>query len=265
MCTSVAALPGQFLMHVILGRRRFRHVAFLAALIGCVSPALAQLPHSEPPGPLVREAFASPYGRALVAELGKVLRTDADPACLQSKAISAAQLQERGEQIILAWGIRAMEKQASLVDPKAYEEAFTKSAGRNASAELKRVRENADVKRYLAIERPARLATVLDFIFEQFDRHLLVERVKLRTISPHGTADPAMLAQHPADKVEEALETFTDGKKKSAALTRFLALSEKSGEAIKVSIKSDQAKQAGPRFFIGGVEAELAELCIGKR
>ena len=251
------------LIRKILGR--LRPAALVAAAVFCAYPALAQLPLSDPPGPFVREAFASPYGRALVAELGKVLRADADPACLQSKAIAAEQLPERGEQLIVAWGIRAMEKQSSLLDPKAHEEAFTKSAGRNAPAELKRLRENADVKRYLAIERPARLAKVLDFIFEQFDRHLLVERVKLRTVSPHGTADAALLAQNPIDKVKEALETFMEGKKKSASLQRFLALSEKSAEAIKVSIKREEARQAGPRAFFGGVETDLAELCIGKR
>jgi len=40
---------------------------------------------NEPPAPLVREAFASPYGRLLIAELGRALRADADPACLTSK------------------------------------------------------------------------------------------------------------------------------------------------------------------------------------
>ena len=244
---------------------RLRPVALVAAALVCASPALAQLPLSEPIDLLVREAFAAPYGRALVAELGKVLRADADSACLQSKSIAAAQLGERGEQLIISWGIRAMEKQSSLLDPRAHEEAFTKSAGRNATAELKRLRENADVKRYLAIERPARLARVLDFIFEQFDRHLLVERVKLRTVSPHGTADPALLNENPSDKVEEALEAFVKGKSKSASLRRFLALSAKLTEAIKVSIKRDEARQAGPRAFFGGVETDLAELCIVKR
>jgi hypothetical protein len=245
--------------------RLFGCVALAAVLLACASPALAQLPLSEPPAPFVREAFASPYGRALVAELGKMLRADADPACLQSKNTAAEQLPERGEQLIIAWGIRAMEKQSSLLDPKAHEEAFTKSAGRNATAELKRLRENADVMRYLAIERPARLAKVLDFIFEQFDRHLLVERVKLRAISPLGTGNVALADENPTDEVEEALETFLKGKKKSASLQRFLALSEKSAEAIKPSIKRDEAAQAGPRAFFGGVEADLADLCIGKR
>ena len=242
-----------------------RPAALVAAALFCASPALAQLPLSEPPAPFVREAFASPYGRAMVAELGKVLRADANPACLQSKNIAAEQLTERGEQLIIAWGIRAMEKQSSLLDPKAHEEAFTKSAGRNATAELKRLRENADVKRYLAIERPARLTKVLDFIFEQFDRHLLIERVKLRTVSPLGSGNAALLDEDPTDKVEEALETFVKGKKKSASLQRFLALSGKSAEAIKASIKRDEAAQAGPRAFFGGVETDLAELCIGKR
>jgi len=47
----------------------------------------------EQPAPLVREAFASPYGRVLITELGRALRADAAPACLKSKGIAADQLE----------------------------------------------------------------------------------------------------------------------------------------------------------------------------
>jgi hypothetical protein len=62
-------------------------LAVLVLLAGAV-PARAQLlDPDDQPGPLVREALASPYGRALLTELGKRLRESADPACLAALCI----------------------------------------------------------------------------------------------------------------------------------------------------------------------------------
>src|SRR5882724_2115078 len=71
---------------------------------------------NEPPAPLVREAFASPYGRLLIAELGRALRADADPACLKPKGIAADQLEARGEALLIKWGTRATETAMTLID-----------------------------------------------------------------------------------------------------------------------------------------------------
>src|SRR5262249_37765482 len=153
--------------------------AILIALpLTAASPAaFAQLPllaPAEQPAPFVREAFATPYGRALTAELGKSLFKNADPACLQAKNLTAEPLTERGGELIAVWGVRAVETLGSFFDAKAHEAKFTASAGQNALAELARLRENADVKRYLEVERPWRLTKLADFIFEQFDRYLLI-------------------------------------------------------------------------------------------
>ena len=218
----------------------------------------------EQPGPLVREAFASPYGRALVAELGKVLHASADPACLQSKTLTPEQLTARGEQLIIAWGTRAMETVASYMDIKVYEQKLAQSAGRNAAAELKRLRGDADVKRYLAIERPARLAAVLDFVFEQFDRYALLYRLKLTAVSPVVTGNPELLSADPTEAAEAALEAFEKANK-SASFVVFRWLTRKATDAMTASIKTDQALQSGPATFFGGVESDLAALCVGKR
>jgi hypothetical protein len=83
-----------------------RIVAIAIALIfgSATTGALAQLltlRPNEPPAPLVREAFATPYGRVLVAELGRALRVSADPACLSSKGVAADQLEPRGEALLI--------------------------------------------------------------------------------------------------------------------------------------------------------------------
>jgi hypothetical protein len=241
--------------------------AIVAVLVlGGAPPAFAQLPLLQPteqPGPFVREVFASPYGRALVAELGKSLRTSADPACLQSKNLAGEQLTDRGAELIVTWGARAMETLASLLDAKVHETKFTASAGPNAVTELVRLRENEDVKRYLAIERPWRLAKVADFILEQFDRYALLARLKLTPVSPLASGNADLMDQNPADSIEEALDAFRD-KNKSDALERYLALEEASGKAVSAALKPEAAR-AGPATFFRGIEDDLAALCIVKR
>ena len=141
-------------------RPRVAAVVILLSLIACPDNAFAQLPlleTIEQPGPFVRETFASPYGQALVTELGKSLRTSADPACLRAKSLTDQQLSDRGAELIVSWGTRAMEALATFFDVKAHEAKFAASAGPNAVAERVGLRENADVKRYLEIERPWRL------------------------------------------------------------------------------------------------------------
>lgn len=219
----------------------------------------------EQAGPLVREAFASPYGRALVAELGKVLHASADPACLQSKTLTPEQITARGEQLIVAWGTRAMQTVTSYLDIKVYEQKLAQSAGRIAAAELRRLRGDADVKRYLAIERPARLATVLDFVIGQFDRYALLYQLKLTAaVSPVVTGNPELLSADPTDAAEAALEAFEKANK-SASFVVFLSLTRKATDAMTASIKTDQALVSGPATFFGGVESDLAALCVGKR
>ena len=256
-------------MNDILAGPRFAFAALLALVVGCASPAPAQalfptLGPFEQPGPFVREAFASPYGRALVAELGKALLASADPACLQSKTLAPEQLSARGEQLIIAWGTRAMETVTSYTDMKVYEQKLAQSAGRNAAAEMKRLRGDADVKRYLAIERPARLAAVLDFVIEQFDRYALLNGLKLTHVSPLATGNMQLFIVDPTADAEAAMEEFEKANK-SEAFGRFLALTRQAADAMTASLKQEQALQSGPNTFYRGMDSDLAKLCIGKR
>src|SRR4051794_37327856 len=111
-----------------------RRIAAVAIALIFASPATAALAQfatpvlTEPPAPFVREAFASPYGRALIAELGRALRADADPTCLNSKGVAADQLEPRGEALMIKWGTQAMEIATSYIDFKAYEKNFSANA-----------------------------------------------------------------------------------------------------------------------------------------
>jgi len=219
---------------------------------------------TEKPEPFVREVFDAPYGRALVAELGKALRTSADPACLQSKNLTEAQLTERGGTLIVTWGTRAMEQISALYDPKLHEQKFIAAAaagGADAVAALARLRDTEEAKRYVAIERPWRLAA--DFILEQFDRYALINRLKLQPVSPAASGNEALLKQSPEEAVEAALADYRD-KTQSADFQRFLDLSDDWIDAMTAALKPEAARVA-PHNFFRGVEDDLAMLCIVKR
>lgn len=245
-----------------------RALVAAVVLLAGVAQAFAQFPvlgPNEQPASLVREALASPYGRAFLGELGKGLRAAADPACLQSKSLTADQLAGRGAELITAGAIRGMEKTMSFFDPKAYEEKFAASAGPKAKAEMAKLRETPDVKRYLALERPLRLTKILDTTFEQFDRSVLLSRLKLGPISPLPSGNAQLLDMDPSEAAEAALKKFEKANK-SASLRRYLVLAEKSSEAWKPSLTPELA--AGivlSKVFFGSIEDDLAALCIGKR
>jgi len=236
-------------------------IAIVLIFGSAATTASAQFPTPGPieqPAPLVREAFASPYGRVLIAELGRALRADADPACMNSKGVAADQLEAHGEALLIKWGTQATETAMTLIDFEAYEKAFP------GNAELKGLWEQPEIKRYLKLERPIRLAKVLDFIFEQFDRYNMLNRIKIASVSPLAAGKNDLLSANPTEAAEEALDDFV-ATNKSAQIERFLALSEQAAEAMQGAVNREQAIRTGPGTFYRGVELDLAELCIGSR
>jgi hypothetical protein len=229
-------------------------------LLAAVPGASAQQPEQNPSAQvaLVRAAFDAPYGMALTAELGKSLRKDADPACLSGKGLEASQLEGRGRDLLVKWGTHLMEVTTSLIDPKVYAERFPNSA------ELERLKQNTDVKRYLAIAEPMRQAKVADGVSQQFSRYVLIARIKLSSLSPLETGNEELLGKNPSSATEDALVKFVT-RSKSAALNRFLDLSDQAAAASAASIRKDQVALAGPSAIFKGMEADLAELCIGSR
>ncbi len=229
-----------------------RRTILIVLLLSAASPTWAQ---SQDKAALVREAFASPYGKALTGELGKLLRASSDPACLADKGLAVDQLAPRGRDIVIAAGTRMLEGTSAIIDRQTSDNPFA------GSAELESLKSNADVRRYLAMEEPMRQAKLLDLIFEHFDRYNLVSRVKLGAVSPLGTGNEALLRLNPTDATEAKLEEFA-GKSRSKALNRFLQLSEQAGAAEAAAIKKISSPPPLPHTFFKGVENELAELCI---
>lgn len=227
------------------------------------SPARAQLLLQVPPeqpGPLLREAFASAYGQALADQLGQALRDAADPSCLATKRVAATSLRQRGLDLMIKWGSRMLDQSSSLIDLKAYEDKLAAVGGPNASAELARLKDDADVKRYREIERPLRLTAALDSVFEQFDRYALTAKIKIAPVSPLAGGNDA-LDKDPTEASERELKEFTAAHP-SPALKRFQELSEDAADAVMAAVSAEQAEKAQPAAFFRGVEQDLAEICV---
>jgi hypothetical protein len=224
------------------------------------------LPPTEPPAAFVREAFATPYGSALMAEFDRALRAGADPSCLQSKNLSADQVTERGRAYLAAAGVRMLDKLASFVDTKLYAEKFAAAAGADAVAELARLREDADVKRYNEIGRAWALAQVADVVVETFDRYVIITRATLlmKPVGPFASGNDELRRHMPSEAaVDTELNEFRE-RAKSAALERYLELEEASSDAVRASLKPEAA-QANPVTLFRGIENDLATLCIPMR
>jgi hypothetical protein len=213
---------------------------------------------------LVRDAFDSEYGKAVVAEFGQSLRNNADAACLSAKGIAPDQLEPRGRDLIVKWGLRMQQTANDFIDPKIYNEKFIARAGRGAATELAQLRNDADVKRSLALERPIQLAEIVNSVFEQFDRYVLIKRIKLTAVTPSATGNTKLLELDPTEAAEKKYSQF-NRTSTSSALKKFLKLSQQSLIASTAATNTDDLAKASPSAFFGGVEADLAELCIGPK
>ena len=69
---------------------------------------------------------------------------------------------------------------------------------------------------------------------------------------------------NPTEAAEDKIETFLAANK-SPGLKKYLKLSQQSLAASAAATKKDDALKIGPHTFFGGVETDLAELCIGAK
>jgi hypothetical protein len=245
--------------------------SLLTALTTLTAPAVAE-PQAKVALPLyylginaegfAEAVFAEPYGRRLVAEFAAVLGESGTAECLKSRGIEKDQLAERARAILLRQGAQLLGKFAATIDMTAFTEKLAASEGADAAAELTKLRENRDVHTFDEISRPALLAEAADIIVENLDRYALLLRIRLaRPVSPFGSGDKALLDANPTEKSVEALGEFMT-KTRSAAVDRYLDLSQSVQLALNESISRDAMLNLGPAQLLSGLDKDLAELCV---
>ena len=259
---------------VILRAMFIKPLLALVLVLAAALPARAQGPfgpRSEPADKLVREALQTPYATALLKTFAASVRKDGDPACLQTKALDDAALIERGRALWERYGVQMMKVLDENFDRAAFQAALSAGAGPKAAAELERLERDPDVKKLIAVNRPARLAKVVDSIVENFDRFVLIRRIKLAPTHPVGRGETELMKDNPTEAMranpteatEAAVQQFLK-RHASRKVDRYLDLVD----AVETAMPKGYAhtgSKLGPMAFFADAEPDLAELCIGRR
>ena len=240
----------------------------LKTLFACTMALATALPaHAEhplgPPEQRIRDSFATPYAGALLKNFVKSVRRSADGTCLQEKALDDAALAARGSELLQRYGIQLLKQIDETIDRDAQQKTFLENAGPRAASELDQLKRDADVKKLLAVARPGDLARTVGIVAENFDRYVLVGRIKLDPISPvaRGEEEPP---ENPIEATDAALDKFLEKHPAKKKLNRYFDLLEANDEAMRKSMRPEAARKIGPMTFFAGADRGLAELCVGR-
>ena len=214
---------------------------------------------------LAQDVFNSAYGRLLAAEFVSVLRESADPKCLADKGLRPAQLEARGRELLVRSGALMLQLAAATVNGLKLEAEFEKRAGRNGRADIVRLRGDRDVKDYLRISEPAKLARLANNIIEMVDRHALLARLGLkRHVSPIATGNVPLLRADPEEKSLEEANRFVQ-ERKSASLDRFLEIQVALAESFREATDAQALLKAGPAQMTPNLPGDLEKLCVSPK
>jgi hypothetical protein len=217
---------------------------------------------SRSPAEVVTGAFATPYGKTIIAEFGAILRESADDNCLRSKGLDAAELPRRAEGVLLRHGAVYFGEIRKLIDQEALERIFAAKAGATAKDEMLRLNNDPEVKKLNDISEPGRTAGVVNQVAENIGRVALLVRIKLvRSPAPIASGRQELLEADPTEKSVEAQDDFA-AKSQSAAVKRYLALGEKLAESIAEAPDRDRAIRLGPLQLMPDLQEDLIGLCI---
>jgi hypothetical protein len=232
-------------------------VADYMALKGLMAYEVATLP----PQDIVAAAFATEYGRALVAELGDILMDSADKSCLASRKLGPAEVARGAGEIYQRYGTQMIEVIRSTLNVPAYEAALAARAP-TLHADVARLRGDPDVQKLLALEQPTRFSNIADLVVENLSRYLMIQGIKLtRDVFGLARGDTSLRDRYVTEEADEERYQFV-ADSKSPQLERYIVLLKTLAEVRAAGADEKTFLRLGPIQFFSGVETKLAELCI---
>jgi len=209
---------------------------------------------------LIGAALETPYGQAHLKTFATSVRKDGDPACLRAKALDDAALLAGGRALLQRYGVQMVRVMNEKFDRATYQTALSAAGVPDAAAEIDRLQGDPNVKKFIELYRPARLAKMLDSLTEQFDRYVLIGRFKLVSVSAVARGDPT---GDPTDAAEAAAQKYLEENPSDQA-ERYLELHD-AVEAATPKGFQRRAQDLSPMILFAGADRDLAELCVGKR
>jgi len=240
-------------------------VPMLAAAAGAASAQMDEFLALRPPL-TAREAFASPYGSAVVDALAAALERAADPACAGNAGASAQDWKNRAEALFVRHGQAYLVRQRSLVDRRLLEQEVRRLGGAAAIDELRRLSRDPSIA---ALGEPIRIRQIVQLVdttAEMFDRVVLLSRRSLERIAPLATgSEPLLRLREEID--EDALDAFHGMIRFNdmPEMRRFVELIGVAAEAMYRTIDGTAFSALSPMDWMPGLDGDLADLCIGTR
>jgi hypothetical protein len=221
------------------------------------------------PAKFVATAFAQPYGQEVVTQFAAALSESADPACLRSSGISKEHLAHRARALLLERGSYMLERLVSTIDRAAYKSYLHGRIGSEGVAEFERLRTDPTVRAYMAVDEPAELAFIAQYIVENIRRYAMIMRISFaRPFSPLSTDIPSLDNLDPTDKVDAALKKMI-AEDMSGALTRYSEMVAISLKPFHDATNTDRAMKFGPGELLArprkdnkDLYNELVDLCV---
>jgi hypothetical protein len=248
---------------------RFMLLSFLAALIAVQAPRPAPAQPTVPftylegePEQLVEAAFSAPFGRLLIAEFAAAIADSADAACLKANGIETPAIEGRARTIVVRHGAQFIRGYLSAVDRVAFKANLAKRMGAGAEAELTKLHNDPDVRAYLELAMPVRQAATALAVAETLGRNLLILKIKLsRRFDPIASGNQKLVDADPSNQVVDKLNALL-ANSKSAALTRYLKLTDAVQSALTESVNTNALLSMRTVDLMPGLESDLADLCI---
>ena len=234
----------------------------LCLAAGAVHAQLPALFTGRSPVQMARASFDSEYGQLMAAELGRIVRLSADPDCLKSKGIEPAEIDLQARELLVRNGTRILEIYAGLVGSQKLDAALARHGGPNAKADVERLRNDPDVRRYNDLMEPAKFAQFADFVAETIDRRVMLSRLGLlRRLAPIGSANAALLRANPEERSIDNTEDFVKSRN-SPAVRRWRELEDAMALAALEIREDERIPRLGPIQITPDLPADLANLCV---
>jgi hypothetical protein len=241
---------------------------FWLLLLLLPGPAWAQVPKEYVDKPIpeyVREAFAGRYGRMMVKEGARVALANADPACLRERNIDPAGMEARMEALYVRSATRRLEILNGFVDGQKFEAAVAERAGPRTKEDYQRLRQDPEVRKYLALAYRQRYASLVDESVETIARHLVISGVRgASDLSPLSSGNQALLDAGEEETDIEAKEQFANASR-SPAVRRWRELERAITESTRAAMEETTLLRYGPRQYTPDAGKDFAELCVTAR
>lgn len=211
---------------------------------------------NENPGPISKQAFASPYFAALLEEFAKQVEKLGDASCLKAKSLDNKALQERARRILVRHGEEMIRIVLTDLDPA----LFRQYGGADTLAEIQRLEKNPAFTQLAKLVRAGEIQETADWVVTAFNGYVVVSGYDWKGFSWVETGNPALAKFHNDEPLDKLLND------NGPLLYPYLDLKDKLRKEAKAALKPSVADPDRPSFtYFKGAEKDVAELCLRKK